>query len=302
MGSQPFVSDSLSQYASTLPVAPTSILIVSAHWQTRGKIKVTSGKSHPLMFDYSGFPKETYNYNYAAPGDPQLAQTVCDLLIAGGIPCEKDHSRGWDHGVFVPLMLMFPEATIPVVEMSIEQSLDPALHIRVGHALRKLREDGVLIVGSGASFHNFDYFFARDVGKARRGVEHSCAFHDFLVGTLTSPLTPLPLPLTSALPLPLSDEQREHLMSYWTSAPSARECHPPQAEEHLIPLHVIMGAGGGGGNCNLVGPSRNRDEIQFANFEWRDSVDSLGGVGGVGCVEGVGGIGGRGAQEAEVQA
>ena len=142
LGSQPLVAEFLGSYASTID-QPKAILVVTAHW-IADTVSVTSGAAHPLMFDYGGFPPETYKYQYNAPGSPELADSVCNLLAASNIPCKKDPKRGWDHGTFVPLMLMYPAADIPVVAMSLHASLDPETHIKLGEALQPLRDDGKL--------------------------------------------------------------------------------------------------------------------------------------------------------------
>ena len=227
--------------------------MVTPHWIT-DKVTVTSGTSHPLYFDYGGFPAETYKYQYNAPGSPSLASKVCTLLRNEKIPCGEDAKRGWDHGVFVPLMLMYPDASIPVVAMSLVKSLDPAEHIRIGKALAPLREQGVLIVGSGASFHNFDYFFARNENKRMEGVRHSHTWHNFLVETLTSDQVSL--------------EEKYSKLTEWTKAPSAIACQPLNGEDHLIPLHVVAGAGGNS-VCRFVGEPPLANEIAMANFEWK---------------------------------
>jgi 4,5-DOPA dioxygenase extradiol len=140
LGAQPAVADFLGSYASTIN-RPRAILLVTAHW-IADTVTVSSGATHPLLFDYGGFPPQTYKYRYDAPGSPELAESVCKLLAAGNIPCKKDPKRGWDHGTFVPLMLMYPDADIPVVALSLQTSLDPEFHIRVGEALQPLRDDG----------------------------------------------------------------------------------------------------------------------------------------------------------------
>ena len=207
-----------------------------------------------MLYDYRGFPEESYNYKYPAPGSPSLADRISNLLNAADIPCRKESSRGWDHGVFVPLMLMYPDASVPIVAMSLHSSLDPAYHINLGKALAPLREEGVLIVGSGASFHNFDYFFARDSATRARGVAHSHIWQDYLVETITSEN--------------ISVEEREERLLKWASAPSAREGHKRGQEEHLIPLHVVAGAGGLGVGYAL-GEKSSSEEIAIGNFEWK---------------------------------
>jgi aromatic ring-opening dioxygenase catalytic subunit (LigB family) len=231
LGADPATANALTHYPTTLPSTPTSILIISAHC-TSPSVAVSSGHSHPLIFDYSGFPPETYQYTYPAPGSPLLASKVCDLLTAKGIPSHKDPTRGWDHGVFVPLKLMYPEANIPVVEVSLMDSMDPLDHIKMGQALAPLRDEGVLILASGMSFHNFEYFFTRSSSKKAEGIAHSKAFDDHLVKTLAPPKGS-----------PVSVQEQISTLVNWTQAPSGTACHPVGREEHLLPLHVAYGAG-----------------------------------------------------------
>lgn len=242
----------LTSFPQTFDI-PTAILIITAHWIS-DTISVSAAETNSLLFDYGGFPPEAYEYTYPAPGSKSLANRVCDLLQEARIPCRQDKKRGWDHGVFVPLMLMYPEASIPVVSMSLHSSLDPSLHINIGKALSKLREEGVLIVGSGASFHNFDYFFARDVSKKAEGVKHSHIWHNYLKETLTSET--------------ISPAEREERLKNWTTAPSAREGHKVRQEEHFIPLHVVAGAAGFS-TGRLVGTEKDSSELMISNFEWR---------------------------------
>ena len=138
----------------SLLVKPSAILVISGHWE-ESRPTVNSGVAPPLFYDYSGFPEESYRITYPAPGDPLLAGRIVKLLENSGIQAATDEHRGFDHGVFVPLKIMYPEATIPCVQLSLVNSLDPAEHIRVGRALSGLlEEENLLIIGSGASFHN----------------------------------------------------------------------------------------------------------------------------------------------------
>lgn len=204
----------------TLPRRPRAIVMVSAHWQTPG-FSVTSGATPELIYDYYGFPPHTYQLRYPAPGEPQLAAQLVDLLGQATQPAQVDAERGFDHGMFIPLMLMFPDADIPVVQLSLRDSLDPAVHLQAGQALASLRDDGVLIVGSGMSFHNM-----RGYGDPRFG-PISDEFDNWLTGAVES-----------------APSQRAQLLTDWAQAPSARLCHPPRAEEHLLPLMVVAGAAG----------------------------------------------------------
>lgn len=211
----------LSQVMSTLPERPKAILVVSGHWETRG-FGFTAKETPDLIFDYYGFPRHTYALTFPVPGDPALAKRAADLLSNAGLKGFTDPVRGLDHGVFVPLKVVLPDADIPVVEMSVEHTLDPALHIAAGKALAPLRDEGVLIVGSGMSFHNM-----RGFGDPRF-TQVSRAFADWLTGSVA-----------------LAPDARAAALSAWDSAPFARLNHP--REEHLLPLMVAAGASDGPG-------------------------------------------------------
>ncbi len=200
---------------------PKAILVVSAHWE-QTQVTVTSNATPELFFDYYGFPEQTYHYTYPAPGDPALASDIVDLLISSGIDAKTDNSRGLDHGVFVPLKLIYPEAAIPVLQISLRKGLDPHFHIALGQALAPLREQGVLILGSGMSFHNMQAFFR----PSAQMQAYSEAFHQWLKQTLCDDDKPW--------------EQRQALLEQWEQAPFARFNHP--REEHLIPALVCFGA------------------------------------------------------------
>lgn len=199
-----------------LPEAPKAILVVSGHWETDG-FRFTASPQPPLLYDYYGFPQHTYELRYDAPGSPALAERAASLLSAAGLTAAVDAERGYDHGVFVPLKVAFPEATIPVVEMSLDRSLEPALHAAAGAALAPLRDEGVLILGSGMSFHNM-----RGYGDPR-STAASQEFDRWL---------------TEAAMLP--PQERAETLTAWAKAPAARFSHP--REEHLIPLMVAAGA------------------------------------------------------------
>lgn len=191
---------------------PKAILMISAHWESN-IAAVSSSRNPQMIYDYGGFPAECYAYQYPAAGDHVLAQQVADCLTNHQIDCRLDENRGYDHGTFVPLMLMYPDADIPVVQLSLLQSLDPAKHIALGKAITSLREQGVFIIGSGMSFHEINGTF-----------EQSQAFDGWLTETLVSQ------PVEAA---------KERLVN-WASAPSARDCH--RREDHLLPAHVCFGA------------------------------------------------------------
>ncbi|MGB8143654.1 MAG: class III extradiol ring-cleavage dioxygenase [Chromatiaceae bacterium] len=208
----------LKGVAATLPQRPEAILVVSAHWLESG-FHVTSAPSPELIYDYYGFPPHTYALRYPASGEPRLASRITELLGQANLASHADPSRGFDHGMFIPLMLMFPDADIPVVQVSLRRDLDPELHWQAGRALAPLRDEGVLILGSGMSFHNM-----RGYGDPRFG-PISDQFDAWL---------------TAAVQAEAGERQR--LLVDWAQAPAARLSHPPRAEEHLLPLMVVAGA------------------------------------------------------------
>jgi len=211
--------------APALLSPPSAIVVVSAHWE-EALPTVTAGAAPGLLYDYSGFPAQAYEIAYPAPGSPALAGRVRDLLAAGGLQSRLDPQRGFDHGMFVPLKIMYPRADVPCVQLSLVRGLDPELHIRIGRALAGLRDERVLVVGSGLSFHNMREFF---VHGDRREDAANDAFQDWLDATCAGP--------------GLAEPERTARLVHWSQAPSARYCHP--REEHLLPLHVCYGAGAG---------------------------------------------------------
>ena len=199
------------------PARPKALLVVSAHWEEPVATVMTS--PHPPMFyDYYGFPPEAYQITWPAPGDPALAARVCELLDRAGFATAADGERGFDHGTFTPLKQTYPDADVPVVQLSLVAGLDAALHLRLGRALAPLRDEGVFIVGSGDSFHNM-----RSFGPAAR--EPSQKFNAWLTEAVTG-----------------DAGEREKKLAGWEAAPAARVCHP--REDHLIPLMVVAGAAG----------------------------------------------------------
>lgn len=176
-----------------------------------------------LIYDYYGFPEESYNIRYPCVGEPSLARKIHKLLSDAGIPSELDEERGFDHGLFVPLKIMVPAANIPCVQLSLVGTLDPSAHIEIGRALRTLSLDNILLIGSGFSFHNMKAFFQPDT-HASLELNHS--FEEWLLKTCCN--------------TDYSEEERTQLLVHWADAPGARYCHP--REEHLLPLHVCYGA------------------------------------------------------------
>lgn len=203
---------------ATLPQKPDAILVMSAHWETTG-FAVSAAANPNMIYDYTGFPEHTYRLSHPAPGSARLAQTAQRLLTATGLTASLDEQRGFDHGVFVPMMMINPPADIPVVTLSVQKPFDPALHLAAGAALAPLRDANILILGSGSSYHNLRDFFT---GSAAAAKDFDSWLHEIMA-------------------LPDATERTARLM-HWTDAPSATASHP--RAEHLIPLMAIAGAGG----------------------------------------------------------
>jgi len=199
------------------PAQPKALLVVSAHWEEAVPTVMTSPHP-PMLYDYSGFPPEAYQITWPAPGDPELAAHVRELVGRAGFATAADGDRGFDHGTFTPLKQAYPDADVPVVQLSLMAGLDAAEHLRLGRALAPLRDEGVFIVGSGDSFHNM-----RTFGPAAR--EPSQRFNAWLTAVVTGDVG-----------------EREKKLAGWEAAPAARLCHP--REDHLIPLMVVAGAAG----------------------------------------------------------
>jgi 4,5-DOPA dioxygenase extradiol len=202
---------------------PEAILVVSAHWE-EGRAALTGAERPPMLYDYYGFPKEAYDVAYPAPGSPRLAKRISELLGASGIEARIDPERGFDHGLFIPLMMMYPGADIPCLQLSLLSSLDPKAHLEMGKALRGLFDLDILVVGSGFSFHNLRAF---DWSGAIAADARNDAFQDQLID-LCARQRP--------------QAEREDALISWEKSPNARYCHP--REDHLLPLHVCAGMAG----------------------------------------------------------
>jgi len=199
---------------------PDAILVISAHWEA-SPITVMDGEAPPMFYDYYGFPEEAYKITYPAPGNSELAHKIVEILKGKDIPARTDSQRGFDHGLFVPLKLMYPQADIPAFQISLLRGLDPVAHLALGNALRELTDENILVIGSGFSFHNMQAFSWRGGSEPDPAND---AFQNWLIEVVTrSP----------------SQQDREQQMMEWDQAPSARYCHP--REEHLLPLHVCLG-------------------------------------------------------------
>jgi len=208
----------LAGFIADLPERPRALLIVSGHWE-EPRFTAHDGERPGLLYDYYGFPEHTYHLRWDAPGAPQVARRAAALLAGAGIAAGTEHERGRDHGVFVPMKVAVPLADIPTAQLSLHAGLDPAEHVAAGRALAPLRDEGVLIVGSGMSFHNL-----------RERGDHVTSRADAFDAALTAAATD---------PDPV---RRADRLAAWSSLPYARFAHP--REEHLIPLMAAAGAGG----------------------------------------------------------
>lgn len=201
-----------------LPERPKAMLVISAHWEARVPTVMTN-PNPPILYDYYGFPPESYQIKWPAPGAPQLAARVRTLLESAGITTAEDAQRGFDHGTFIPFKLTFPDADVPTIQLSLQEGLDPAQHLAIGRALAPLRDEGIWIVGSGMSYHNLREFRHAGAGPV------SEVFDAWLREAATA-----------------ESGKRDEALTHWAEAPSGRRAHP--REEHLLPLMVIAGAAG----------------------------------------------------------
>ncbi len=239
----PHLWDGLAAYLrgidGSLGVRPKAVLVISGHWENplpTLNVAVKPG----LLFDYYGFPEHTYRLKYPAAGAPELAERVRRLLEAAGFQSDVESKRGLDHGVFVPFLLIYPKADVPILQLSLQASLDPALHLAMGRALAPLRDQGVLIVGSGMSYHNLADMFSG------RGAQTSAAFDAWLGSAVQDPAT------------------REQQLEKWREAPGGAASHP--REEHLLPLMVAAGAAAGERGVRSFGESIRGNRISGFQF------------------------------------
>ena len=216
----PGVYDALEASLAAMPgeigTTPKAVLVISGHWEEREFTVMTSPRP-PMLYDYYGFPEFTYSVQYPAPGSPEVAARTLELLKAAGIPARADAERGFDHGTFAPLVAIYPNAEVPVLQLSLRADYDVDAHLALGRAIAPLRDEGVLIVGSGLSYHNL-----RMLGPG--GTPPSHAFDRWLTHAVCNS----------------TGEARNAQLRAWSKAPSARVAHPN--EDHLIPLMAAVGA------------------------------------------------------------
>ncbi len=224
---------------------PTAILCVSAHWEAVRPL-LSSSAEPATIHDFYGFPRPLHEMQYPAPGDPDLAKKAADLLKQAGFEAGTDADRGLDHGAWVPLSLMYPEADIPVVQLSVQSDLDAARHFKLGETLQPLREAGVLIMGSGGATHNLEEM-SNHAANAEPP-EYAAAFDAWLEESVARGRT-------------------DTLIRFLEAGPSARKNHPFPAE-HFLPLFVPLGAAGQGAPGRLLHRSFAYGVLSLAAYLW----------------------------------
>lgn len=212
------------QKISAVLVKPAAIIVISAHWE-EDVPAITSGARPSIIYDYAGFPEESYSIAYPCPGEPVLAGQVFNVLEKADISAKLDEKRGFDHGLFVPLRIMYPKADIPCIQLSLVHTLNPVQHIQIGRALQGLEYENLLVIGSGFSFHNMRAFFSSETSGSKA---KNVSFDKWLIDTCSN--------------RNIDEAERTERLSRWEEAPFARYCHP--REEHLLPLHVCYGLAG----------------------------------------------------------
>nr|AYE56499.1 4,5-DOPA extradiol dioxygenase [Bombyx mori] len=225
-----------------------AIILVTAHWEEE-VVTISSGKHHDLYYDYYGYPPEAYEYRYDAPGYPELANEIHEKLKESGIDSKLDDERGWDHGLFVPMLLINPAADIPIVQVSVLKNQDPRKHYQLGEALQMFRAQGIAIIGSGMTYHDFIK------------IKSHC-YQDQVVNK------EFDYYLNTVCTAGEESARREGLIA-WKQQPGGIEAHPEGAAEHLMPLIVVAGAGGPRPaervfNWDMLGTFR------LSSFIWKD--------------------------------
>lgn len=240
---------SLQDTRRELGELPRAVLMISGHWEAE-RFLVSSAAHPPMYYDYSGFPEHTYSIRYDAPGRPDLAETVRAMLEGGGLQSGLDPHRGYDHGTFSLMHVLYPEARLPLVQLAMKADFDPAEHIRVGELIAPLRDQGVLIVGSGFSFHDTRSI----IGGAGR--LPSAIFDGWLNETLVHSTA----------------KDRKQRLTSWVDAPAARAAHP--REDHLMPLMVAVGAAGGDAGTRVYHESAFMGTITASSYRFGEPAIS----------------------------
>lgn len=219
--------DELGEFLSGLDAEigrrPKAVLVVSGHWETEPVPTLSTARKPPMLFDYYNFPPHTYELSYPASSSPDLAARARQLLSEAGIASAEDPARGFDHGVFVPFMLIYPDADVPITMISLKNTLDVESHVAIGKALEPLRDEDVLIIASGMSYHNMRKFRTAEPEHVAEAIR----FDDWLTDAVST----------------ADPKAREARLAGWQDNPDARACHVPD-HDHLVPLFVASGAAG----------------------------------------------------------
>ena len=239
---------SLEDIPRQLGVRPKAVLVVTAHWEER-ELHISASPQPPMIYDYGGFPDYTYAIRYDAPGAPDVARQVQALLTGAGHAAQLDHERGFDHGTFSAMQPIYPDADVPIVQLSLKHGLDPLTHVEIGRALAPLRAQGILIVGSGLSYHNLRQFNAS-------GAAASQQFDQWL---------------RAAMALPPGERLAQLLA--WERAPAARSAHP--REEHLLPLMVALGAAERDGATTVYHEQAFMGALAVSSFRFGDGAAAV---------------------------
>lgn len=202
---------------------PKAVLVISGHWEKEPTVAVSTAERPGMLYDYYNFPAHTYQIRYPAPGAPEVAAHVRSVLAEAGIATRADAERGFDHGVFIPFMLIYPDADVPIVMMSLDNDLSADTHLALGKAMERLRSEDILIIGSGMSYHNMRKFRSDEPGH----VAEAKRFDGWLTETVQSD----------------DPDRRNAALARWEDNPDARACHVPD-HDHLVPLFVAAGAAG----------------------------------------------------------
>jgi 4,5-DOPA dioxygenase extradiol len=240
----------LTQLGNKLP-EPKAILIVSAHWETETPM-VNAVASNATIHDFRGFPRALYDLRYPAPGSPPVASRVAETLHAAGVECGIDHRRGLDHGAWVPLLLAYPQADIPVLQLSVQPHLGPEHHLKVGHALAPLRDEGVLVIGSGSFTHDLSEFRGQDPNAPAPAWVND--FADWMDEALQK-------------------NRITELLNYRRAAPFAAKNHP--TEEHLLPLYAALGAAGDAPHAERLHKSSTYSILRMDVYAFRNASDVI---------------------------
>jgi aromatic ring-opening dioxygenase catalytic subunit (LigB family) len=241
------IAESLREVDKVIDFEQTkAIILVTAHWE-EDIISISSNDRHDLLFDYYNFPPESYHYKYEGKGDPELARKIHVQLSKSGLISTLDDKRGWDHGVFIPMMLIRPEADIPIVQLSILRNQNAKMHYDIGKVLYGFRKEGIAIIGSGLSYHNMARF--RDTRTVNDGIIENKEFNDFLTEVCTG-----------------GEDVRKKIV-LWEDHPGAHGSHPKSQADHLMPLIVAAGAGGPG-KGRKVFDSVFKKKFLLSSFVW----------------------------------